>query len=78
MLVIPSKTPLSDTQIPSPMETIRTILYYVLYVGITLPLIIFFLANIISDTKQLIDWAKDQGEGEDPQDPPKSSAKETL
>lgn len=43
------------------MEIIRTILYYVLYVGIMLPLFIFPLATIIADTKQLRDWARGQG-----------------
>ena len=57
------------------METIRTILEHVLYVGITLPLILSLLATIITDTKQLRAWAKGQGgEGEEgPQDPQKES-----
>lgn len=50
------------------METIRTILGHILYVGITLPLIISLLATIITDTRQLRAWA--QGE-EGPQDPQK-------
>ena len=51
------------------METIRTILEHILYVGITLPLIISLLATIISDTIQLRDWAKGQGEGEEDPSP---------
>ena len=70
MLVTPLKTLLEHTQTPTLMETIRTILENVLYVGITLPLIISLLATIITDTRQLRAWAKGQGE-EGPQDPQK-------
>lgn len=67
MLVTPVKTPLERTQIPSPMETIRTIIYYVLYVGISSFLIISLLATIISDTCQLRSWAQGEEGEEDPQ-----------
>lgn len=61
MLVTPLKTLLEHTQTPTLMETIRTILEHILYVGITLPLIISLLATIITDTRQLRAWAKGQG-----------------
>lgn len=75
MLVTPLKTLLEHTQTSTLMETIRTILEHVLYIGITLPLIISLLATIITDTKQLRAWAKGQGgEGEEGlQDPQKES-----
>ena len=53
------------------METIRTIFGYALYISITLPLIIFLLATIITDTRQLRTWVKGQGGEEGPQDPQK-------
>ena len=78
MLVTPPKTLLERTQTPTLMETIRTILEHVLYVGITLPLIISLLATIITDTRQLGDWLNEPvcqgGEGEEgSQDPQKES-----
>ena len=42
------------------MITISTILYYTAYVLITGFLIITFLATIISDTKQLRDWVREE------------------
>ena len=68
MLVTPVKTLLFYTQILSPMETIRTIIYNVLYVGITSFLIISLLATIISYIRQLRDWAL--GEGEEGEETP--------
>ena len=44
----------------TPMITISTILYYTAYVLITGFLIITFLATIISDTKQLRDWVREE------------------
>lgn len=54
------------------METIRTIFEYALYIGITLPLIIFLLATIIAGYYQLRAWARGE---EDPQVPQKKSPK---
>lgn len=73
MLVTPPKTLLERTQTLTLMETIRTILEHVLYIGITFPLILILLATIIADTRQLRAWAKGQGgEGEEGlQDPQK-------
>lgn len=50
------------------METIKTILYDVLYVGISSFLIILFLSVILSDIRQLRNWAFGVEEEEDLQD----------
>lgn len=50
------------------METIRHILEHILYIGITLPLTLSFLATVITDMRQLRDQAKGQG-GEGRKDP---------
>lgn len=42
------------------MITISTILYYTAYILITGFLIITLMATIISDTKQLRDWAREE------------------
>lgn len=67
--VTPLKTLLEHTQSIIPMTTISTILYYTAYVLITGFLIITLLATVISDTKQLRDWVREEG----PQDPQKES-----
>lgn len=73
--VTPLKTLLEHTQSITPMTTISTILYYTAYVLITGFLIITLLATIISDTKQLRDWAREE---RDQEQRAKSSAEETL
>lgn len=57
------------------MTTITTILYHIAYVIISSFLIISLLATIITDAKQLRDWAKGREgeEGEESQDPQKKS-----
>ena len=49
------------------MTTISTILYYTAYVLITGFLVITLLATIISDTKQLRDWAREERDQEQQQ-----------
>ena len=73
--VTPLKTLLEHTQSITPMTTISTILYYIVYVIISGFLIITLLATIISDTKQLRDWAREE---RDQEQRAKSSAEETL
>ena len=62
--VTPLKTLLEHTQSTTPMITISTILYYTAYVLISGFLGIILLATIISDTKQLRDWARGERDQE--------------